>query len=107
MSGTLQSLPESVRRAALMSILLDRVSDMADALQASDPCPWHTAVKAHLRNAAKMQRDRVSAMQAGGIAKALAQEIAALGSEEGACATLFALALQKDVGLLEPGKGRT
>lgn len=70
--NTLQSFPRSVRDAVLMEIILGRLSEKADYLKRNDPCPWHTQMARHLSEAARMQRDRVTAMKASGLADALA-----------------------------------
>lgn len=67
----LQSLPQSVRDAVLMQVLLDLVAKRADVLKRNDPCPWHLASARHLTEAARLQRDRVTAMKHGGVADAL------------------------------------
>lgn len=68
---TLQSFPRSVRDAVLMELVLGRLCEKADYLKRNDPCPWHTQMARHLAEASRMQRDRVTAMKASGLADAL------------------------------------
>lgn len=69
--NALQAFPPSVRDAVLMEILLGRLCEKAEQLKRSDPCAWHTQMARYLSEASRMQRDRVTAMKAAGLADAL------------------------------------